>query len=182
MNGDFFEFYHKHKDMDTYDLILGNPPYIRYQYLEEKQRSEMAEILTSHGMKANKLINTWVGFMVACVHMLSDNGKIAFVIPAEILQVAYAEDLRLFLSNKLSKITLLTFEELVFPGIEQEVVVFIGEKGDSEKGIKIVELNNLEDLENLNIYENGFQKLNHVHEKWTKYFTTIPIDFRFKKR
>ena len=69
--------------------------------------------------------------------MLSDNGKIAFVIPAEILQVAYAEDLRLFLSNKLSKITLLTFEELVFPGIEQEVVVFIGEKGDSEKGIRI---------------------------------------------
>ena len=66
VNGDFFEFYHKHKDMDTYDLILGNPPYIRYQYLEEKQRSEMAEILTSHGMKANKLINTWVGFMVAC--------------------------------------------------------------------------------------------------------------------
>ena len=77
------------------------------------------------------------------------------------------------LSNKLSKITLLTFEELVFPGIEQEVVVFIGEKGDSEKGIKIVELNNLEDLENLNIYENGFQKLNHVHEKWTKYFKVI---------
>lgn len=153
-------------------MILGNPPYIRYQYLEEKQRMEMAEILTSHGMKANKLINTWVGFMVACVHMLSDNGKIAFVIPAEILQVAYAEDLRLFLSNKLSKITLLTFEELVFPGIEQEVVVFIGEKGDSEKGIRIIELNNLDDLENLNIYANGFQKLSHVHEKWTKYFTT----------
>lgn len=173
VNGDFFEFYHEHKDMDKYDLILGNPPYIRYQYLEEKQRIEMAEILTSHGMKANKLINAWVGFMVACVHMLSDDGKIAFVIPAEILQVAYAEDLRLFLSNKLSKITLLTFEELVFSGIEQEVVVFIGEKGNSEKGIKIVELNNLEDLENLNIYENGFQKLNHVHEKWTKYFTTI---------
>lgn len=171
-NRDFFEFYQKYKDINKYDLILGNPPYIRYQYLEEKQRMEMAEILTSHGMKANKLINTWVGFMVACVHMLSDNGKIAFVIPAEILQVAYAEDLRLFLSNKLSKITLLTFEELVFPGIEQEVVVFIGEKGDSEKGIRIIELNNLDDLENLNIYANGFQKLSHVHEKWTKYFTT----------
>lgn len=172
VNRDFFEFYQKYKDINKYDLILGNPPYIRYQYLEEKQRMEMAEILTSHGMKANKLINTWVGFMVACVHMLSNNGKIAFVIPAEILQVAYAEDLRLFLSNKLSKITLLTFEELVFPDIEQEVVVFIGEKGDSEKGIRIIELNNLDDLENLNIYANGFQKLSHVHEKWTKYFTT----------
>ena len=172
LNEDFFEFYHKNKETKKYDLILGNPPYIRYQYLEEKQREEMADILTAHGMKSNKLINTWVGFMVACVHMLNMNGKIAFVIPAEILQVAYAEDLRLFLSNELSKITLITFEELVFPGIEQEVIVFIGEKGNSEKGIKIIELNNLDDLETLNINTNGFQKLNHVHEKWTKYRDT----------
>ena len=75
-NRDFFEFYQKYKDINKYDMILGNPPYIRYQYLEEKQRMEMAEILTSHGMKANKLINTWVGFMVACVHMLSDKNRI----------------------------------------------------------------------------------------------------------
>ena len=63
------------------------------------------------------------------------------------------------MSSQLSKITLLTFEELVFPDIEQEVVVFIGEKGDSEKGIRIIELNNLDDLEDLNIYANGFQKI-----------------------
>lgn len=133
VNGDFFEFYQEYKEVKKYDLILGNPPYIRYQYLESKQRAEMADILIQHGMRANKLINTWVGFMVACVHMLSPNGKIAFVVPAEILQVAYAEELRLFLANELSKITLLTFEELVFPDIEQEVVVFIGEREPQRK-------------------------------------------------
>ncbi|MCM1050215.1 MAG: class I SAM-dependent methyltransferase [Clostridiales bacterium] len=170
-NMDFFHYYQIHKDSSRYDLILGNPPYIRYQYLQEKQRIEMSKILTEHGMKSNKLINTWVGFIVACVHLLSEKGKIAFVVPAEILQVVYAEDLRLFLANELSKITLLTFEELVFPDIEQEVVVFIGEKGVEEKGIRIIELNNLDDLNLLNLQANGFQKLNHVHEKWTKYFT-----------
>mgnify|MGYP006990166708 CR=1 FL=1 len=36
---------------------------------------------------------------------------------------------------------MLTFEELVFPNIEQEIVVFIGEKGAEEKGIRIIELN-----------------------------------------
>lgn len=76
--------------------------------------------------------------MVACVNLLSDNGKIAFVIPAEILQVAYAEDLRLFLANHLSKITLITFEELVFPDIEQEIVVFIGEKGQKRKALELL--------------------------------------------
>ncbi|RDY30790.1 Eco57I restriction-modification methylase domain-containing protein [Lachnotalea glycerini] len=190
LNKDFFDFYKQYSDKKKYDLILGNPPYIRYQYLEEEQRDMMSTILTSHGMKANKLVNTWVGFIVACVHMLSDNGKIAFVIPAEILQVAYAEDLRLYLSNSLSKITLITFEELVFPDIEQEIVVFIGEKGKQEKGIRIVELNNLDDLETFDIETNGFQKMQHVHEKWTKYFTNkkenelirkIKEDERFQK-
>lgn len=181
INKDFFDFYEEKKDTVQYDLILGNPPYIRYQYLEEYQRELMSDILTSQGMKANKLINTWVGFIVACVNMLSNNGRIAFVIPAEIMQVAYAEDLRLFLANNLSKITLITFEELVFPDIEQEIVVFIGEKGDEEKGIRIVELNNLEDLKSFDINANGFQKLQHVHEKWTKYFTNAEENILVKR-
>lgn len=170
LNQDFFDYYEKENE-NKFDLILGNPPYIRYQYLDESQRKLMSDLLVSQGMKANRLVNTWVGFMVACVNLLSNEGKIAFVIPAEILQVAYAEDLRLFLADHLSKITLITFEELVFPNIEQEIVVFVGEKGNEEKGIRIIELNNLDDLENFDIDTNGFQKLQHVHEKWTKYFT-----------
>ena len=167
---DFFDFYHRSFDENKYDLILGNPPYIRYQYLTEKQRELQSMILTSHGMKANKLINAWVCFLVACVKMLSENGRIAFVIPAEILQVAYAEDLRLFLSEQLSRITLITFEQLVFPEIEQEVIVFIGEKGGEEQGIRIIEMTDLDCFMNLDLESNGYQRLQHVREKWTKYF------------
>lgn len=169
---DFFDYYGRVLGKECFDLILGNPPYIRYQYLKESQREMQSEILTSHGMKANKLINAWVAFIVACIQLLSENGKIAFVIPAEILQVAYAEDLRLYLANNLAKITLITFEQLVFPDIEQEVVVFIGEKGKEEKGIRIIEMNNLDGFARLKLEQNGFQKLQHVKEKWTKYFVT----------
>ena len=170
LNEDFLDFYQHVYQQETYDLILGNPPYIRYQYLTEEQREVQSSILTSHGMKSNKLINAWVAFLVACVQLLSNDGKIAFVIPAEILQVAYAEDLRVFLSNQLSKITLLTFESLVFPDIEQEILVFIGEKGGEEKGIRIIELSNLEDFNKLDLNSNGFQKLSNDKGKWTKYF------------
>lgn len=171
-NEDFFDFFKRVQGKETYDLILGNPPYIRYQYLKESQREIQSQILTNNGMKANKLINAWVAFMVACVQLLSEHGKIAFIIPAEILQVAYAEDLRLYLSNHLAKITLITFEQLVFPGIEQEVVVFIGEKDECEKGIRIIEMENLEDFKVLDIQKNGFQKMPHAKEKWTKYFVS----------
>ena len=190
LNEDFFDFYKKYAKDLKYDLILGNPPYIRYQYLTEKQREIQAKILTEHGMKSNKLINAWVCFVVACVHMLAEKGKIAFVIPAEVLQVAYAEDLRLFLSNMLSRITLITFKKLVFPEIEQEVVVFIGEKGGEEKGIRVFELDNLDDLNSLNLQDNGYQRLLHTKEKWTKYFISadevrvlqqVRCDSRFAK-
>lgn len=189
-NADFFDFYKQNESKERYDLILGNPPYIRYQYLTEEQRAEMSEILTSHKMKSNKLINTWVAFIVACVHLLSENGKIAFVIPAEILQVAYAEDLRFYLSENLSNITLLTFKNLIFPDIEQEIVVFLGEKNSAQKGIRIVEQQNVSDIDLAEIKNTEFQPLSNVHEKWTKYFTSkkeadlissIKNDKRFQK-
>lgn len=187
---DFFDYYNETYMTNKYDLIIGNPPYIRYQYLTESQREIQSKILTSHGMKSNKLINAWVGFLVACVQMLSENGKIALVVPAEILQVAYAEDLRLYLSNHLSKLTLITFEKLVFPDIEQEVLVFIGEKGHVEKGIRIFEMTDLDDFSTIDLDANGYQKMLHMKEKWTKYFTTskeieliqkIRKDNRFQK-
>lgn len=172
VNDDFFNFYNKNADSNKYDLIVGNPPYIRYQYLTRLQRESLSNILISHGMKANKLVNAWVGFIVACTHMLNDTGRIAFVVPAEILQVAYAEDLRLFLSNQFSRITLITFEKLIFPEIEQEVLVFIGEKGEEEKGIRIIEMDDLDGFSSLDLHSNGYQKMQHVKEKWTKYFTS----------
>lgn len=190
LNEDFFEFYASNYKKSQYDLIIGNPPYIRYQYLTETQREIQSKILTSHGMKSNKLINAWVCFLVACTQMLTDDGTLAFVVPADILQVAYAEDLRLFLALQFSRITLVTFEKLVFPEIEQEVLVFIGEKGGTEKGIRIVEMNDLQCLATLDLNQNGYQKLEHAKEKWTKYFIsekdaqvlhTIRKDKRFIK-
>lgn len=190
INADFLNFYEASKNKDFFDLVLGNPPYIRYQYLTENQRNVLSKILEENGMKPNKLINIWVCFLVACTKLLSENGKIAFVIPAELLQVAYAEDLRLFLSNQFSKITLITFETLVFPDIEQEIVVFIGEKGKQEKGIRIIEMHDLSDFSKLDLDTNGFIPLQHVKEKWTRYFTNkdeikliqqLKNDKRFKK-
>jgi adenine-specific DNA-methyltransferase len=167
---DFFDYYKRTLGEETFDLILGNPPYIRYQYLTEKQRAIQSEILTSHGMKSNKLINAWVAFLVACVQLLNENGKIAFVIPAEILQVAYAEDLRLYLANNLSRITLVAFKQLVFPEIEQEVLVLIGEKGGGDSGIRIIEVEDLKGLQNIDFEREKFCPILHVKEKWTKYF------------
>ncbi len=171
INDDFYSVFENDLVHKKYDLVVGNPPYIRYQYLTPEQRETQARILVANGMKSNKLINSWVSFLVACVSVLNKNGKIGMVLPAELLQVAYAEDLRLFLVNNLSKITVITFEELVFPDVQQEIVLFLGEKNpDEEQGqINIVQLMNLECLEN-NGFDHEYKPVEHNSGKWTKYF------------
>ncbi|EGL18180.1 MULTISPECIES: class I SAM-dependent methyltransferase [unclassified Paenibacillus] len=171
---DFYSWYRENLNGERYDLVVGNPPYIRYQYLSEDQREEQSRILTSNGMRSNKLINAWVSFVVACVSLLDRNGKIGFVIPAELLQVAYSEDLRNYLMRNLQHITIVTFRELVFEDIEQEVVLLLGEKDvehAEEHQIRILEFDNIIDLvENFETNTVPFVDIEFTNTKWTRYF------------
>lgn len=173
--GDFYEQYEKSLKNKKFDVIIGNPPYIRYQYLTNEQRETQTNILVENGMKSNKLINAWVTFVVATVRMLNTNGKIGLVIPAELLQVAYAKDLRLYLLENLSKLTIVTFEELIFPDVQQEVVLLLGEntgkKVKDKHKIGLVEVKNIDSLEKQFYCKPiEFKEVDHTTDKWTKYF------------
>lgn len=85
VNDDFYYAYKNGLDELKFQGILGNPPYIRYQYLTEEQRAEQSEILLNNSMKPNKLINAWVSFTVACISCMDDSSRIGIVIPAELL-------------------------------------------------------------------------------------------------
>lgn len=173
---DFYTVYEERLKKDKFKAIVGNPPYIRYQYLTELQREEQSNILKSNGMKSNKLINAWVSFVVACIEILDSNSRIGLVIPAELLQVAYAEDLREFLMKSLQQTTIITFKELVFPDVQQEVVVLLGEKNskyDDEHKLKIIEYQNINELiQKDNINDFDFCNVEINESKWTKYFLT----------
>jgi adenine-specific DNA-methyltransferase len=176
---DFYDYYINKNKGNRYQLIVGNPPYIRYQYLTEEQRNIQTQILEMSGLKSNKLINAWVAFVVASIQLLDENSKIGLVIPAELLQVKYAEQLREFLMRELNEMTIITFNELIFEGIDQEVVLLLGRKRNNYEGthqMKILEFNNVLDLVNnfdeKNIDE-PFQDIDTTNVKWTKYFLNI---------
>lgn len=172
-NQDFFEFYSRvssEADICEYDYVIGNPPYIRYQYMTSQEREELSDLLRKHGMKANKLINAWVGFIVACTDLLRTGGTISFVVPAELLQVAYAEDLRHFLAERYTDITILTFNKLIFEDIEQEVVVFSAVKSCNPCRIRVVSFADADAMDISQIENSDFQPLLPSEQKWTKHF------------
>ena len=93
-----------------------------------------------------------VSFVVGSSLLLKNEGKIGFVLPAEILQVSYAQTLREFLAKFYNKINIVSFEKLVFPDIQQEVVLLLCEKNNSKTHlIEHLELRDAEELHRLDV-------------------------------
>lgn len=168
-NQDFFDFYEKNQN--TYHAIIGNPPYIRYQFLEQQQRITQSDILEKNGMKANRLINSWVAFTVATVELLKPSGKLAFVLPTDILQVTYARQLREFLFKELSEITLITFEVSPFENIQQDIVLLMGVKKRASLEVSKFRVINLKSMQHLkSCYNEKYYTVEGKKDKkWTRY-------------
>lgn len=156
-----------------FDLIIGNPPYIRYQYFDKQQQKFAAEIFDKANLKYSKLTNAWVSFVVGSSLLLKEQGKIGFVLPAEILQVSYAQALREFLAHFYNKINIVSFEKLVFPDIQQEVVLLLCEKNNSKTHlIEHLELRDADELQKLDVtrLKSPKKKIDFKSNKWTFYF------------
>lgn len=181
VNNDFFNFITNQKNI-TYNSIIGNPPFIRYQNFPPKHRDIAIKMMEDLGLKPNRLTNIWVPFLVICSSLLAEGGRLGMVIPAELFQVKYAEQTRVFLSKFFERITIVTFKKLVFDGIQQEVVIILCEKTvTNAQGIRVLQLDDLDQLSEIDfdaVAETEVVDIQHATEKWTKYFLNPrEIDF-----
>ncbi|MBI4971451.1 MAG: N-6 DNA methylase, partial [Candidatus Omnitrophica bacterium] len=175
LQGDFFSHYHRSLKNNRYDVVIGNPPFLRYQNFPEDQREKAFRIIEEAGLKPNRLTNAWVPFVLAASLLLKEEGRLAMVVPAELLQVNYASQLRHFLNEYFSELTVITFKKIVFPDIQQEVVLLLAKKGQKRHGINVVELKNgecLVDYEHELPQINELKPINHSSDKWTQYYLT----------
>jgi len=143
---DFFEAYGHLKRNDRFDLILGNPPFIRFQYFDNGSREKAFGHLREAGYKPTKLANAWAAFVQLSIELLADGGRLAMVVPAELLQVTYASELRSRLAAQFQQIVIVGFERLVFPEIQQEVFLLLAEGKQQSTG----ELSDIHTIEFLN--------------------------------
>ena len=86
---DLFQWLSRNLDA-RFDVVVGNPPFIRYQNFPEPSRSLAMAMMKQQGFRPNKLTNIWVPFVVAATMRVRTGGRLAMVVPAELLQVSYA--------------------------------------------------------------------------------------------
>ena len=176
---DFFSWW-RLPGRPQYDAIVGNPPFIRYQSFPEPCRSRAMEIMHELGLSPNRLTNIWVPFVVVSIASLKDGGRMALVLPAELLQVSYAAQLRSYLTDKFQTIDLIACNELFFNNVEQEVVLLLadGSRATSNESnpcrVTLTETRNITDITRSTwkqvIGKASPKTIRHDSEKWLKYF------------
>ena len=170
---DFFQWFTPDRQ-EAFDGVAGNPPYIRFGSWDEPFRGHALSLMQAQGLRPSKLTNAWVPFVVGSLLAARPGGRVALVLPAELLQVGYAAALRSYLVDNCSQVTVVSFTELVFPGILQEVVLLLAERGTGPASIRTVEVPNATALDGLkpDTAEAARAPL-HGTEKWTKYYLGI---------
>ena len=84
---------------ERFDAVIGNPPFIRYQYLPPLFQDRAETIFERLGCKFTKHTNAWVSFILASFELLRPGGRLAMVVPAEIIHVMHAQSLRTYLGE-----------------------------------------------------------------------------------
>jgi adenine-specific DNA methylase len=178
-HSDFFGWW-QGTDQPAYDVIVGNPPFIRYQSFPEPHRTRAMAIMGDHGLKPNKLTNIWVPFVVAATASVKAGGRLALVLPAEILQVTYAAQLRSFLTDHFKRIDVIACNELFFDNAEQEVVLLLADGAlaraseNNKCRVSMTEANRVSDITDLSpsvlLKAAKPKSIQHDNEKWLKYF------------
>lgn len=131
-----------------YTAVIGNPPYIRYQEFSGESRARSREAALKAGVALSGLASSWAAFTVHSALFLRDGGRLALVLPAELLSVNYASSVRRFLFDRFRNVELVLFEEQVFPKVEADVVLLLAEgfnEGPTDAAV-IRQIRNADDL------------------------------------
>lgn len=129
-NTDFLEWVLRRLNTDNnkVDAVVGNPPFIRYQYLPQDVQSRAQRIFELTHLKFTKHTNAWVPFVIGAMQLLAPGGRLAMVVPAELLHVLHAHGLRQYLCLICRKILVLDPEDLLFGKVLQGAVLLMAEK------------------------------------------------------
>ncbi|OEO30347.1 modification methylase [Devosia insulae DS-56] len=174
---DFLQWAIIHLDdaSSQFDAVLGNPPFVRYQYLPEPFQHCAEEIFAELGLPFTKHTNAWVPFILASMAKLRPGGRLAMVVPAEIIHVTHAQSLRSYLGRECSRLVIIDPEELWFSDTLQGAVILMAQKktyaGEKAEGLGMYPVKGREflTLEPSEVFE-APQSINGktVAGKWTR--------------
>lgn len=136
------------KDVPLVAAVVGNPPYVRYQ-LHNAAGAGGRRIAEAAGLNLTRLASSWAPFLLHSADCVAPGGRLALVLPAELMHAQYAGDVMSWVQRRFARTALVVFEQRVFPGALEEVVLLFAEgRGEGQSdSVGLLACDSLADLD-----------------------------------
>jgi adenine-specific DNA-methyltransferase len=136
--------------LDPVDLVVGNPPFIRYQQFSGESRTRALASALRAGARLTRLSASWAPFLLHALQFLRPGGAMAMVVPAELAQTTYGITTLRALCANFTRITLITFRNNWFEDAQQETFLLLAEGRDGAcSSAELTPLERIDDLDRL---------------------------------
>lgn len=129
------------------DLVVGNPPFIRYQRFTGESRTRALRSALRAGVRLTRLTSSWAPFLLHAIQFLKPGGRLAMVVPAEITSTHYGLRTLRGLLRHFSAVYLLAFERNFFEDAQEETYLLLAEGlGSSCDTVRLLPLESISAL------------------------------------
>jgi hypothetical protein len=148
------------------DAVIGNPPFVRYHDHRGLTRKLSAAAALAQGVRLSGMASSWAALLVHACSFLKPDGRVAMVLPAELMTVGYAEPIRRWLRTRFAAVHLVLFEELQFEGADEQVVLLVAHGSGGCDAFSLHHARDAAELQQLHVFD-GVAVAPRAEGKWT---------------
>ncbi|MEP6576418.1 MAG: TaqI-like C-terminal specificity domain-containing protein, partial [Nitrososphaerota archaeon] len=139
-----------HKSRSGFDIIIGNPPYIRVQNIEH----QIIDWLKQNTNTAYKRVDISILFFELSKQLLERNGVVSFIASNQFLISEYGRKTRAFLLSNFRIRSIIDFRDLPIFGKATTYVSIFTMENTQPANFRYIQIKNMEQTMNLN-YDNS---------------------------
>jgi len=136
-----------------FDAVIGNPPFVRYQQHVGQARRLSARAALRQGVRLSGLASSWAALPVHAGAFLVPEGRMAMVLPAELLTVGYAEPVRQWMRRRFASVKLVFFERRQFADALENVVLVLAQGSGGCDAFSLYYVHDGEDLNRIQPFD-----------------------------
>lgn len=130
------------KPKQKFDVIIGNPPYVRWKNIEQDKRNELKNNYYWKE-RINGLNDLLYLFIFSAIDSLKENGELIFITPTFWTSTMHSKALRKKLLEEGELTHFIDFNELkIFNGVASNILIFRFVKSKRNRQIKVIKVMN----------------------------------------
>ncbi len=133
-----------------FDAVIGNPPYIRIQAMQEWAAEQVEYFKRKYKAASKGNYDIYVVFIEKALSLLNEKGKMGFILPHKFFNAQYGEPVRELVSQgkHISKIVHFGDQQVFYGATTYTCLLFLNKQGQDE--FEFTKVSDLENWRNFN--------------------------------